>query len=119
MVDPETVQPEHAVIAEQLAGWREKYPDVQVDHYVFRGPPALCLLGYAGHASPERRPQMVVVGGRGRGPLTGLLIGPTGSRPDRPRRLPGRRRATCRVLEMTGNDRPARLEPFAGSRNDP
>ena len=31
---------EHAVLSEQLAGWREKYPDVPVEKIVLRGRPA-------------------------------------------------------------------------------
>lgn len=88
LIDPANAQPEHALIAEEFAGWRQKYPDVPVHHHVFRGNPADCLLGYAGHARPELRPQMVVVGSRGRGPVAGLLLGSTGhaliARSDRP-----------------------------------
>lgn len=68
---------ERAVISEQLAGWAEKYPDVSVQEHVFRGQPAQCLLGYAGHAPLAQQPQLIVVGSRGRGGLTGLLLGST------------------------------------------
>lgn len=68
---------ERAVLSEQLAGWCDKYPDVRVHEQVFRGRAADCLLGYAGHAPLDRQPQMIVVGSRGRGGLTGLLLGST------------------------------------------
>jgi len=70
-------QEELAVLSEQLAGWREKYPDVEVHQQVFRGRAADCLLGYAGHAPAGQQPQLIVVGSRGRGGLTGLLLGST------------------------------------------
>ena len=65
------------MLSEQLAGWCDKYPDVQVDEQVFRGRAADCLLGYAGHAPLQLQPQLIVVGSRGRGGLTGLLLGST------------------------------------------
>jgi nucleotide-binding universal stress UspA family protein len=68
---------EHALISEQLAGWVEKYPDVPVREHVFRGRPAESLIGYAGHAAPAQQPQLIVVGSRGRGGLTGLMLGST------------------------------------------
>jgi nucleotide-binding universal stress UspA family protein len=70
-------QEEHAVISEQLAGWAEKYPDVRAHEYVFRGPAAECLIGYAGHAPLVQQPQLIVVGSRGRGGLTGFVLGST------------------------------------------
>ncbi len=65
---------EHAVLAEQLAGWREKYPDVEVEQIVRRGRAAEALLR---HDPTQPEPQMVVVGSRGRGGFTGLLLGST------------------------------------------
>jgi nucleotide-binding universal stress UspA family protein len=62
---------EHAVLAEQLAGWRDKYPDVQVRQVILRGRPADALLEFAARTGP----QSVVVGSRGRGGLSGLLLG--------------------------------------------
>jgi nucleotide-binding universal stress UspA family protein len=70
-------QEQHAVMSEELAGWREKYPDVQVRQEVLRGQAADCLLGFAEHAPQAQRPQMIVVGSRGRGGLTGLFLGST------------------------------------------
>ncbi|MDV6014220.1 universal stress protein [Haloechinothrix sp. LS1_15] len=64
---------ERMVFAERLAGWREKYPDVAVEPRVLRGRPADVLLA---EASAERgNAQLIVVGSRGRGPLTGLGLG--------------------------------------------
>jgi nucleotide-binding universal stress UspA family protein len=67
---------EHAVLAEQLAGWRDKFPDVPVRQRIVHGRPADALLHY-GAQSPATRPQLVVVGSRGRGGLSGLLLGST------------------------------------------
>lgn len=64
---------EHALLAEQLAGWRDKYPDVVVEPVVHRGRAAAALL----QADDGPAPQMIVVGSRGRGGFTGLLLGST------------------------------------------
>lgn len=65
---------EHALLAEQLAGWRDKYPDVVVEQVVRRGRAAEALL----RAEADRpAPQMIVVGSRGRGGFAGLLLGST------------------------------------------
>ena len=68
---------EHAVLAEQLAGWRDKYPDVIVRQVVRRGRPADALVRHGRLQPVGQHPQMVVVGSRGRGGLTGLLLGST------------------------------------------
>lgn len=65
---------EHALLAEQLAGWRDKYPDVVVEPVVRRGRAAAALLRADESETP---PQMIVVGSRGRGGFTGLLLGST------------------------------------------
>jgi nucleotide-binding universal stress UspA family protein len=65
---------EHAVLAEQLAGWRAKYPDVTVQQEVRRGRAAEALLR---RQSGGPAPQLVVVGSRGRGGFAGLLLGST------------------------------------------
>ena len=70
-------QEHHAVMSEELAGWREKYPDVEVTERVYRGQAADCLVGFAEHAPAAQRAQMIVVGSRGRGGLTGLFLGST------------------------------------------
>ena len=59
------------VLAESLAGWREKYPDVRVDEVVVRDRPRQRLLDHSASA------QLVVVGSRGRGGFTGMLLGST------------------------------------------
>jgi nucleotide-binding universal stress UspA family protein len=60
---------ETRLLAESLAGWRERFPDVVVEQRVVRGRPARVLLDAAEDA------QMIVVGARGRGGFTGLLLG--------------------------------------------
>lgn len=62
---------ERRLLAERLAGWQEKYPDVRVERIVTEGRPAFSLLAAA------ERAQLVVVGSRGRGGLRGLLLGST------------------------------------------
>jgi len=62
---------ERRLLAERLAGWQEKYPDVRVDRVIVQGRPAYNLLRAAEDA------QLVVVGTRGRGGLRGLLLGST------------------------------------------
>lgn len=57
------------ILAERLAGWAEKYPDVAVERVVVRDRPAHALLAQAD------RGQLVVVGSRGRGELAGLVLG--------------------------------------------
>lgn len=59
-------------LAERLAGWQEKYPDVRVTREVVRDNPSRALLQYAEHA------RLVVVGTRGRGGFQGLVLGSTG-----------------------------------------
>jgi nucleotide-binding universal stress UspA family protein len=64
-------QTENELLAERLAGWQGKYPDVVVRRVVSQGRPAECLLEQAVGA------QLVVVGSRGRGGFTGMLLGST------------------------------------------
>ena len=61
----------YEVLAERLAGWREKYPEVTVHREVVRDRPVTALLRYAASAA------LVVVGTRGRGGFTGLVLGST------------------------------------------
>ena len=62
---------QHELLAQRLAGWQEKYPDVRVERVVRRGRPAEQLLDIADRA------QLIVVGCRGRGGFRGLLLGST------------------------------------------
>jgi nucleotide-binding universal stress UspA family protein len=62
---------EHAMLSEQLAGWREKYPEVSVRHVVVHGRPAPILLEHTHDA------QLIVVGSRGRHGLTSFVLGST------------------------------------------
>jgi nucleotide-binding universal stress UspA family protein len=59
------------LLAERLAGWQEKYPDVHVVREVVHDRPTRALLRHAAHA------QLLVVGTRGRGGFRGLLLGST------------------------------------------
>jgi nucleotide-binding universal stress UspA family protein len=56
-------------LAERLAGWRERYPDVAVDRRIVFDRPAHHLLDVAESA------QLVVVGSRGRGGFSDMLLG--------------------------------------------
>jgi nucleotide-binding universal stress UspA family protein len=58
-------------LAERLAGWQEKYPEVTIDREVIQDRPARALLRHAGTAA------LVVVGTRGRGGFRGLVLGST------------------------------------------
>jgi nucleotide-binding universal stress UspA family protein len=60
---------QRAMLAERLAGWQEKYPDVSVRRVVARGKPARALLSVAADAA------LLVVGSRGRGGFAGMLLG--------------------------------------------
>lgn len=65
---------ESALLAECLAGWGEKYPDVEVVR--------VCKQGNAGVELLERAKsaQLVVVGSHGHHPLAGTLLGSTSQR---------------------------------------
>ena len=62
---------EQRLLAEQLAGWQEKYPDVRIERVLVRDRPRHQLLSWS------TRAQLVVVGSRGRGGFSGLLLGST------------------------------------------
>jgi nucleotide-binding universal stress UspA family protein len=55
-------------LAERLAGWGAKYPDVVVQRVVGRASAARALL------EQSTRAQLVVVGSRGHGEIAGLLL---------------------------------------------
>ncbi|MGM1062360.1 universal stress protein [Saccharothrix sp. Mg75] len=59
------------LLAERLAGWQEKYPDVRVTRAVVRDRPVRALLQAAADA------QLLVVGSHGLGGFTGMLLGST------------------------------------------
>jgi nucleotide-binding universal stress UspA family protein len=70
LLDVDALEPdEREVLAERLAGWRPKYPEVDVRRLVVRDRPAYALIQESASA------QLVVVGSRGRGGLAGMLLG--------------------------------------------
>ncbi|WP_158891354.1 universal stress protein [Amycolatopsis anabasis] len=62
---------ERRVLAQRLACWQEKYPDVRVERVVVRDNPRRQLLAWSDKA------QLVVTGGRGLGGFRGLRLGST------------------------------------------
>jgi nucleotide-binding universal stress UspA family protein len=62
---------EQELLAQRLAGWQEKYPDVTVQRVVTQDRPVHHLRKQAAHA------QLLVVGSRGRGGISGMLLGST------------------------------------------
>lgn len=62
-------QEEDAVASEAVAGWSEKYPDVRVRQRVLRAHPVEALV------DQSRGAELVVVGSRGHGGFTGMLLG--------------------------------------------
>ena len=60
---------EDALLAERLTGWEQKHPEVAVRRTVVRDGAVRALV------AASREAQLVVVGSRGRGNATGLLLG--------------------------------------------
>jgi nucleotide-binding universal stress UspA family protein len=56
-------------LAERLAGWREHYPDVSIDHRLVYGDPAEKLV------EASEAAQLTIVGSHGRGGFAGALLG--------------------------------------------
>lgn len=79
---PTTLSMAEEALAERLAGWQERYPDVQVDRIVVRDTPARQLVQRSEGA------QLVVVGSRGRGEFAKLLVGSVGEAVSQMARVP-------------------------------
>ena len=60
---------ETAMVGELLAGWHEEYPEVEVRRHLVRGHPVGTLV------EESRGAEMLVIGSRGRGGFTGLVLG--------------------------------------------
>ncbi|MFC9439604.1 universal stress protein [Nocardia sp. NPDC057030] len=71
ITDPAIHEHAQATLAEQLAGWQQKYPDVEVTREVYQSGPRHYLIEWSKTA------QLLVVGSRGRGGFRGLLLGST------------------------------------------
>lgn len=65
---------ERETLAERLAGWQEKYPDVHVQRVVARERAAELLLFQA------KKAQLLLVGSRGHGGFAGRLLGSVGQK---------------------------------------
>jgi len=64
---------EEETLAERLAGWHERYPDVGIRRKIEVGEPARPLL------EASKRAQLIVVGSHGGGGFPGILLGSVGA----------------------------------------
>jgi nucleotide-binding universal stress UspA family protein len=64
---------EEETLAERLAGWAERYPEVGIRRRIEIGEPARWLI------EASERAQLVVVGSHGRGGFAGMLLGSVGA----------------------------------------
>ena len=62
-------QEERLVLAESMAGWQAKFPDVEVEHTVVLGHAVPALVSRAANA------RLLVVGSRGLGSIRSLVLG--------------------------------------------
>lgn len=60
---------EQRIASESIAGFRERFPDVEVEEHLVKGASARAILDSAKDAA------LIVVGSRGRGEFTGALLG--------------------------------------------
>jgi nucleotide-binding universal stress UspA family protein len=60
-------------LAERLAGWQERHPDVGIRRKIEIGEPARSLI------EASERAQLIVVGSHGRGGFAGMLLGSVGA----------------------------------------
>ncbi|VVJ21714.1 Universal stress protein family [Amycolatopsis camponoti] len=72
LTQPESLEEdEQRLLTERLAGWQEKYPDVEISRKLVRDRPRHVLL------EASETAQLVVVGCHGRGGFTGMVLGST------------------------------------------
>jgi nucleotide-binding universal stress UspA family protein len=64
---------EEETLAERLAGWQERYPNVRIRSEIEIGEPARPLI------EASKRAQLLVVGSHGRGGFAGMLLGSVGA----------------------------------------
>jgi nucleotide-binding universal stress UspA family protein len=64
---------EEETLAERLAGWQERYPDVGIRRRIEIGEPASPLI------EASKRAQLIVVGSDGRSEFAGMLLGSVGA----------------------------------------
>ncbi|MGQ4599128.1 universal stress protein [Nocardia sp. R6R-6] len=69
--EPAAEPEKQIVLAESLAGWQERFPDVEIQREIATDRPERCLL------ERSERAQLLVVGSRGRGGFAGMLFGST------------------------------------------